>query len=53
MWRKNEFISPSIKGFKVFCDDTELSTARMDVVPTNKYVSFGFGTVHNIAGTLA
>jgi hypothetical protein len=31
--RKTKFVQPS-KGFKVFCDETELSTARIDVVPT-------------------
>jgi hypothetical protein len=30
---ENLFVQPS-KGFKVFCDETELSTARIDVVPT-------------------
>jgi hypothetical protein len=31
--KTNLFVQPS-KGFKVFCDETELSTARIDVVPT-------------------
>jgi hypothetical protein len=31
--RREKQICPTIKGF-VFCDDTELSTARIDVVPT-------------------
>jgi hypothetical protein len=31
--KTNLFVQPS-KGFKVFCDETELNNARIDVVPT-------------------
>jgi hypothetical protein len=34
MRRENKFICPTIKGFNVPCEETELSTARIDVVPT-------------------
>jgi hypothetical protein len=34
MWRKTNLLVHPSKGFKVFCDETELSTARIDVVPT-------------------
>jgi hypothetical protein len=45
---ENEFISPSIKGS--FCDETELSTARIDVPGTNTF--FLLWRCSHIAGLL-
>jgi hypothetical protein len=45
---ENEFISPSIKGS--FCDETELSTARIDVPGTNTF--FWLWHCSHIAGLL-
>jgi hypothetical protein len=51
MRRENKFICPTIVN--VFCDETELSTARIDVVPTVQNTFFRFCTVYNITSFLS
>jgi hypothetical protein len=50
MRRENEFICPTIKGFSVPCEETELSTARIDVAySTNTFLAFASFTISQAA----
>jgi hypothetical protein len=42
---ENEFVRPTVKWLNVRCDETALSNARIDVVPTQQILFFGFGVV--------
>jgi hypothetical protein len=50
--KMNLFVQPS-NGFSVLADETELSIARIEVVPTAQIrFLFDFGIIHDIASIL-